>query len=205
MRRTRARWLERPCGASRPCRRNARLLPSISISESTGSTVVPATSCTTDRSSPASRFSNELLPTLGLPTSATRRGPPPVDADSATAGSTATTSSSRSATPRPCIALTAYGCPSPKDHNAAASASPRSPSTLLAARNTGLPDRRKMRAAASSPEVAPTTASTTSITASAVRIATDACSATSCCKPFASGSQPPVSCTTNRCPVHSAS
>ena len=43
--------------------------------------MVPATSCTTDRSSPASRFSSELLPTFGLPTSATRRGPPPPDAD----------------------------------------------------------------------------------------------------------------------------
>ncbi|EUA35370.1 hypothetical protein I552_6171 [Mycobacterium xenopi 3993] len=68
-----------------------------------------------------------------------------------------------------------------------------------------LPERRRIRAAASSPAVAPTTASTTRITASAVRIATDACSATNCCSPFASGSHPPVSCTTNRRPVHSAS
>ena len=60
------------------------------------------------------------------------------------------TSSSRSATPRPCIALTGYGSPSPSDHSAAASASPRSLSTLLAARNTGLPDRCSSRAAASS-------------------------------------------------------
>ena len=76
---------------------------------------------------------------------------------------------------------------------------------MLAARNTGLPDRRNIRAAASSPAVAPTTASTTRMIASAVRIATDACSATSCCKPFASGSQPPVSCTRNRRPTQFAS
>ncbi len=145
------------------------------------------------------------MPTLGLPTSATRRGPPGLGPTSDTAGSAASTSSSRSATPRPCMALIACGSPSPSDHNIAASASALSLSTLLAARNTGFPDRRRIRAAASSAEVAPTTASTTRITASAVRMATEACSATSCCSPLASGSHPPVSCTTNRRPVHSAS
>ena len=48
----------------------------ISMSSSTGSTVVPATLSTTTRSDPASLFSREDLPTLGLPTSAIRRGPP---------------------------------------------------------------------------------------------------------------------------------
>ncbi len=46
------------------------------ISSSTGSTVVPAASSTTARSSLASLLSSEDLPTLGLPTMATRRGPP---------------------------------------------------------------------------------------------------------------------------------
>ena len=170
-----------------------QIRPSNSISESTGSTVVPATSCTTDRSEPTRRFSSELLPTFGLPTNATRRGPPSVDAVSDTVGSASTTSSRRSATPRPWIALIGCGCPRPNDHSAAASDSPFSLSTLFAARNTGLPDRLRIRAAASSAVVAPTTASTTRITASAVCMANDACSATFCCRPFASGSQPPVS------------
>ncbi|CNV83057.1 Uncharacterised protein [Mycobacterium tuberculosis] len=145
------------------------------------------------------------MPTFGLPTSATRRGPPLADADSPTSGSAASTPSSRSATPRPCIALIACGSPRPSDHNAAASDSPFSLSTLLAAKNTGLPDRNRIRAAASSAAVAPTPASTTRITASAVRMATEACSATNRCRPLALGSHPPVSCTTNRRPVHSAS
>lgn len=62
-----------------------------------------------------------------------------------------------------------------------------------------------VNAAASSAAVAPTPASTTRITASAVRMATEACSATNRCRPLALGSHPPVSCTTNRRPVHSAS
>ena len=37
--------------------------------------VVPATASTTDRDSPLSLFSSDDLPTLGLPSSATRRGP----------------------------------------------------------------------------------------------------------------------------------
>ena len=49
---------------------------SSSTSESTGSTVVPATESTTARCSPVSRLSRLDLPTFGLPTSATRRGPP---------------------------------------------------------------------------------------------------------------------------------
>ncbi len=48
--------------------------PSVTIS-STGSTVVPDASSTTTRSSPARRLSRLDLPTLGLPTIATRRGP----------------------------------------------------------------------------------------------------------------------------------
>ena len=55
---------------------NRQISPSSSTSESTGSTVVPATSCTTERTSPDTRLSRLDLPTFGLPTSATRRGPP---------------------------------------------------------------------------------------------------------------------------------
>src|SRR5690625_5877743 len=76
---------------------NRQVRPPNSISESTGSTVVPATSCTTDSWSPASLLSSELLPTLGFPTSATRRGPPsPAVTMPVTCGSAASTSSSRS-------------------------------------------------------------------------------------------------------------
>ena len=53
-----------------------QISPSSSTSESTGSTVVPATSCTTERSSPETLLSRLDLPTFGFPTSATRRGPP---------------------------------------------------------------------------------------------------------------------------------
>ena len=52
-----------------------QVLPPSSISSSTGSRVVPATLSTTTRSEPASRLSRLDLPTLGRPTSATRRGP----------------------------------------------------------------------------------------------------------------------------------
>ena len=205
MRRTRAHWPVPPCGVDPRYPRNARGLPSNSIRESTGSTVVPATSCTTERSSPVRRFNSELLPTFGLPTRATRRGPPVPEPSSETSGRTASTASSRSATPRPCIALTGWGSPSPNDHSNAASDSIFSLSTLLAAKKTGLPERCNRLAAASSALVAPVTESTTRMMASAVRIATEACSATRLCRPFASGSQPPVSCTMNRRPSQAAS
>ena len=55
---------------------NRQVLPPSSISSSTGSTVVPEASSTTTRSSPASLFSSEDLPTLGRPMIAIRRGPP---------------------------------------------------------------------------------------------------------------------------------
>ncbi|CAM5728519.1 hypothetical protein MAUB1S_00958 [Mycolicibacterium aubagnense] len=68
-----------------------------------------------------------------------------------------------------------------------------------------MPERCSRLAAASSAEVAPTTASTTRMMASAVRMATVACSATSICRPLASGSHPPVSCTMVWRPTHWAS
>ena len=68
-------------GRGAPARRspavstNRQVSPSSSTSESTGSMVVPASWSTTDRDSPVSLFSSDDLPTLGLPSSATRRGP----------------------------------------------------------------------------------------------------------------------------------
>ena len=59
------------------------------------------------------------------------------------------------------------GSPSPRFHSAAASASVRWSSTLLAARTTGLPDLRRILTTASSASVMPTVASTTNSTASA--------------------------------------
>ncbi|SLJ82291.1 Uncharacterised protein [Mycobacteroides abscessus subsp. abscessus] len=70
---------------------------------------------------------------------------------------------------------------------------------------TGIRERRSFFTAASSVAVAPTVASTTSRMASAVAIASSACRATACCSPFASGSQPPVSCTRKRRPAQVAS
>ena len=115
---------------------NRQMSPSSSTSESTGSIVVPATASTTERDSPVSLFSSDDLPTFGLPTSATRRGPAAAPNKSAGAsGSASRTASSRSPDPRPCSADTGYGSPSPSDHSCAASASARSSSTLLAARS----------------------------------------------------------------------
>ena len=58
------------------------------------------------------------MPTLGRPSSATRRGPAVASADSAGAsGSAASTASSTSPLPRPWIALTGSGSPRPSDHS----------------------------------------------------------------------------------------
>ena len=185
---------------------NRHTSPSSSTNESTGSTVVPATSSTTARRSPVNRFNRLDLPTFGLPTSAPRRGPPATaNCSCGTSGNTPRISSSRSPEPRPCNPLTGCGSPRPNDHNAATSAYWRSSSTLFAATSTGRFDRRSTFATASSVAVAPTFASTTSNTASAVCIAISACAATDACIPFASGSQPPVSTTVNRRPFHNAS
>ena len=53
---------------------NRHSLPPSSTISSTGSRVVPASSLTTTRSSPAALFSSEDLPTFGRPRIATRRG-----------------------------------------------------------------------------------------------------------------------------------
>ena len=160
------------CAARRRSRRpwvwcTRRRMPAVSTnrhgrppswtSSSTGSRVVPATASTTTRSPPANLFSRLDLPTFGRPTQChpaqvRRAGPRPP----ACTGSAASTASSRSPLPRPCSAETGNGSPRPRIHSAAASASPRSSSTLLAASTTGLPERRSSRTTASSVAVAPT-------------------------------------------------
>src|ERR687889_627180 len=69
--------------------------------ESTGSTVVPATESTTERSSLFSRLIRLDLPTLGRPTSATRRGPPTSSVSRGASGIASSTRSSRSPLPQP--------------------------------------------------------------------------------------------------------
>ena len=167
---------------------------------------MPATLSTTARSSPASRFSSEDLPTLGLPTMATRRGPRTTSKDSAGAsGSAARMASSMSPEPRPCRAETGYGSPSPRFQRPYASASARASSTLLAARITGFSDFRRMRTTDSSASVMPTVASTTNSTASASPTAISAWARIRSARPRASGSQPPVSTTVNVRPFQIAS
>ena len=137
---------------------------------------------------------------------AIRRGPRgPSSTSSGDTGKAARTASSRSPLPRPCSAETANGSPRPRFHSRAASASARWSSTLLAARITGLPERRRIFTTVSSASVIPTPVSTTNSTASASDTATSAWSEICSAMPRASGSQPPVSTTVNRRPFHEAS
>ena len=90
------------------------------------------------------------------------------------------------------------------DHRDAASRSRRASSDLLATSSTGRFDCRSIRTTCSSVEVGPTLTSTTNSTASASSTAISACCATDRSMPRASGSQPPVSTTVKRRPLHSA-
>ena len=178
--------------------------PSSWTRESTGSTVVPATSSTTERSSPAILFSSEDLPTFGLPTSATRRGPCTIVLVRGVPGKDSTILSSTSAPPRPCCADTGKGSPRPSPHSSATSPYWESESNLLATRITGTEDRCSLRAMISSVSVMPTLLSTTSTMTSAVSMAVSACRAIAPWMPFTLGSQPPVSCTQYLRPFQSA-
>ena len=181
-------------------------VPPTSTISSTGSTVVPETSETTARCCWASLFSSEDLPTFGFPTIATRRGPPTSSKLSRGAsGRTASTASRRSPEPLPCMAETGYGSPSPRFHMVAAMASWRWSSTLFAASTTGFLERLSTLTTASSSSRVPTVASTTNSTASAIEIASSACSAICCAMPLASETQPPVSTSTNSRPFQFAS
>ena len=180
-------------------------VPEMSTISSTGSTVVPATESTTDRSSPARRFNRLDLPTFGRPSNATRRGPCCDSLPEPTSGNRFTISSSRSPLPRPCRAETVNGSPTPNDHSAAASSSSAALSTLLATRSTGTFARRSISTASVSASVAPTVVSTTSTTMSASIAARRACSLTCEARPLLRKSQPPVSMIENLRPDHSAS
>ncbi len=186
---------------------NFQVMPPRLISSSTGSRVVPASSLTTTRSSPATLFSREDLPTFGRPMSAMRRGPPSAVPKlcAGASGRASRTASSMSPVPRPCREETGCGSPRPSDQSAVASASPLCPSTLFAHRTTGFLALRSSLTTASSVSVAPTVASTTKTTASAVEIAYSAWAATEASRPSTSCSQPPVSTTLKRRPAHSAS
>ena len=186
---------------------------SVSITVSIASRVVPGSSCTTERSLPTSRLNNVDFPTLGRPTIATDNmvGSPDagVASGSAIGGNRSTSASSRSPLPRPCIADTPTGSPSPSRANAKTSASRRSSSTLFTTTSTGFAARRSTLATWSSSSVMPTVTSTTNSTRSASAMARSACLLT--CRVSAPGpspagvaNQPPVSTTTNSRPFQSA-
>ena len=209
-----------PCAARRRSRRPAcrctrRRMPAVStnvqvsrrssISSSTGSRVVPATSSTTTRSEPATLFSREDLPTFGRPTSATRRGPRAAPSRARTRRAAPRAASSRSPVPRPCSAETGCGSPRPRAHRQVASASPRGAVHLVGAQHDGLagpaqqlddaprrwrwrPRRRRPRRSRRRQRRSRTRPA---------RRPWRRCRATSC-------SQPPVSTSMNRRPSHSA-
>ncbi len=134
---------------------------------------------------------------------AARRAPAAISTPRATPRSRL---SSRSATPRPCMALTGCGCPSPSDHSCGR--------VGLAALVVNLVGRQEDRLtgplqaawrAASSADVAPTDR----IDHQDDRVGGPHGHRTparppAAARPLASGSQPPVSCTTNRRPDHSS-
>ena len=99
-----------------------QILPPSSTLSSTGSRVVPASSLTTTRSSPAALLSSDRLADVR----AAEDGDPARAADLLLGDGRDIRqhlhdSSSRSATPRPWIAETGYGSPRPRLHSAAAS------------------------------------------------------------------------------------
>src|SRR5262245_22962461 len=69
-------WVRRPARRSPAVSTSRKRWPSCSTLTSTASRVVPGTSDTTTRSSPTRRFTSELLPTLGRPTTAIRTPSP---------------------------------------------------------------------------------------------------------------------------------
>ena len=110
-------------------RRN--LLPFHSMKESMESLVVPATGVTMFLSDSRSLLAMELLPTLGLPITATEM---PSKGSGSPSGKSLTISSRRSATPRPCEALTGQGLPMPSDANSCMRFSLSAVSILFTAR-----------------------------------------------------------------------
>ena len=104
--------------------RDLRRMPAVSINTylpysfskgvSTASRVVPATLETMTRFSPRMRFISELLPTLGLPMTATLMRSSS-SSPSEAGGKCATHSSRRSPVPWPCTAERAMGSPRPRE------------------------------------------------------------------------------------------
>ena len=126
---------------------NFHVSPPSSISSSTGSRVVPATESTTTRSAPASWLSRLDFPTLGRPSSATRRGPPSVVVRIGRVSRAARRALRRAG--HRCRGRAARrrrrARRGPATTAAAASASVLASSTLLATSTTGLPARRSTR------------------------------------------------------------
>ena len=134
---------------------NLQVCPPSSISSSTGSRVVPATSSTKTRCSPASAFNKLDFPTFGRPTIAILRNPSSGNSEP-TSGNSSTNRSSKSPEPRPCSAETKWGSPNPKFQSACAFDSSAFPSTLLAINMVFLPDRRSKVSSEESSSRAPT-------------------------------------------------
>ncbi len=142
------------------------------------------------------------LPALGRPTTATRIPPSlaagPSSAPGATSGSESwsSTSSIRPGTPRPWVAETAIGSPSPRAWNSEASNWASPVSDLLTTRVRSLPRRRRPSAMAKSSGAQPSLASTRNRTRSASAMASWTWRCIRASTPWASPLIPPVSTTT---------
>ena len=137
--------------------------PSHSTMVSTGSRVVPGTSCTIMRGSPRMALRIELLPTFGRPMmqKAGMRSSAGSSSVSTGSGRFSTSRSRKSPMLRPCSADTVATGPSPRPHSSCARISDSALSHLLATTMTGRCDRRRRSATSRSPAVAPAAASTT--------------------------------------------
>ena len=108
------------------------------------------------RSSPISALKSDDLPTFGRPRIATRiASSPTAGRASPMSSSRATTSSSRSPVPWPCIPESGSGSPSPSRCSSSASGSCAGSSILFASTSTGLCAARRISASSSSPGMTP--------------------------------------------------
>ena len=155
------------------------------------SRVVPGKSATISRGSPTSALTSVDLPTLGLPTTATRR--PLSTASSSDAGNLASTWPNNSSTPCPVRAEITKGAPNASSKYSAAIVAPSSPSALFTTTNTGLSPLRRLAPIAMSWWVKPSRASTIKTTASASSRAWSTCCLTALLSSPASSDSPPVS------------
>ncbi len=180
-------------------------VPSISIRVSIESRVVPATGLTIVRSVPSSAFSSDDLPTFGRPRIAIR-GNSSALVPSPASPAWAVMRSSRSPVPRPWVAETAIGSPSPSELSSAARWTSAGLSTLLATTTTGCDADRSSAATSASPGPSPAFASTTCRITSASAIASRAwCWTDRERESSAARSTPPVSIRVSGTPFHSVS